>query len=198
MILTQKRKCLIFFGFFEVIIIFFIPLLFHLMSYYFEIYLLEYPIIMLCVLVCLVFSLFNRLLTKKIIKTSITSSQLKANESNTDKKKFRRVTIAKMCPKCHNLSHIDAEFCRYCGSTLKEKGILCPECSKYIRDINADTCRYCGAILTEKGIICPKCSEFTHIREEDEKSYCEHCGKRIENISNKVKIKISRISESID
>ena len=81
---------------------------------------------------------------------------------------------------------------------LKEKGIICPECSKYINDIDADTCGYCGAILTEKGIICPNCSEFTHIEDQDEKPYCEHCGKRIENISNQVKIKISRVSESID
>lgn len=198
MMLTQKRKYLIFFGFFEVLIIFFVPLLFHLFSNYFEIYLLEYPIIVLCVIACLIFSLINRILVKRLIKTSNSSSQFKSNKSNIDKKEFRRVTVAKICPKCNNLSDIGAEFCRYCGSMLKEKGIICPECSKYINDIDADTCGYCGATLTEKGIICPNCSEFTHIEDQDERPYCEHCGKRIENISNQIKIKVSRVSESID
>ena len=116
-----------------------------------------------------------------------------------DKKhEFNKVTIAKYCSKCDNLSHIGAQFCRYCGESLTEKGIICPSCSKYISNIEAESCPYCGEPFTENGIICPHCSEFTHIEHQENETFCEHCGKKIKNLSDKVKVKVSRISEFVD
>ncbi|TFG00471.1 MAG: hypothetical protein EU541_02215 [Promethearchaeota archaeon] len=114
------------------------------------------------------------------------------------KKAFKRITIAKLCPKCENLSHIEADFCRYCGAKLTEKGIICPRCSKYINDKNADSCPFCSESFNEKGVICPYCSEFTHIESQEKETFCEQCGERIKNLSDKVKVKVSRISESLD
>jgi predicted amidophosphoribosyltransferase len=118
---------------------------------------------------------------------------------NDEKKEFRKVTIAKICSKCDSLSQVDANFCRYCGASLsEEKGIICPNCSKYVDDLDVDACPYCDEPFTEKGIICPYCSEFTHIENQENETYCEHCGKKIRNLSDKVIVKVSRISERIE
>jgi rRNA maturation endonuclease Nob1 len=193
--ISEKSKILIRFSILETLIIISVPSLFLLIggmmvdiisfSFYFSL-----------AIVISILSIFNTifLYTSKEKGPSRIKESLKKREKP---KKFRGIILAKLCPNCKNLSNINADYCRYCGTEIKKSGIICPECSQYL-NIDAERCKYCGFELTEKGIICPHCHDYFNLKNGEEFAFCEHCGRKIENLSEEVEIKVSRISEYID
>ena len=151
-----------------------------------------YLLYLACATISGILTILNVLMTYDLIPSFFKKQETK--QIQKDNPDFQNVLMAKICTKCNNLSSVKAQFCQYCGAKLSKKGMLCPACFRFLSDTSAETCEYCGKKLTERGINCPHCSEFVHV-EDQEEMYCPNCGEKIEHISERVEIKLLRVSE---
>lgn len=197
MYLAKNKKYLFRFLISETLILILVPLSFFMINNWILGNTSSYLFLFITVFVGSFLTIFNLLLSTNSEEQFTNKIKFQAEKDNKKRKTLKKITVARFCPECKNLSNIDAEFCRYCGKKISKKVIICPSCSKLL-DIDEESCQYCGVNITEKGIVCPYCSNYVHVNSGENTTFCEHCGKKIENISDKVEIRISRISEYLD